>query len=91
MIIPIVNISSVSSALMSYEVDFIYSMISLGIFGSAIKYLKKNEHQIMVIFTATISEDLIINLLCSIKFITYIIQAVIIIIFVIYVNYKNRV
>ena len=42
MIIPIVNTSSVSQALISYEIDFIYYMVSSGIFGIAIKYLKKN-------------------------------------------------
>ena len=41
MIIPIVNTSSVSQALISYEIDFIYYMVSSGIFGIAIKYLKK--------------------------------------------------
>lgn len=90
MIIPIVNISSVSPNLASYKIDFIYSMISFGISGIAVKYLKKNEHPIMIILMATFAEDLIINLLCGIKFITYIIQAVIIIVFAIYTNYKNR-
>lgn len=89
-IIPIVNTSSVSAALMNNEIDFIYSMISLGIFGVAIKYLKKNEHQIMIILMETILEDLIISLLCNIKLITYIIQIVIIILFVVYISYKNR-
>lgn len=41
MIIPIVNTSSVSQALISYEIDFIYYMVSSGIFGIAIKYLKR--------------------------------------------------
>lgn len=63
MIIPIVNTSSVSQALISYEIDFIYYMVSSGIFCIAIKYLKKNEHPIVVILLATIAEDLIINLL----------------------------
>lgn len=38
MIIPIVNTSSVSQALISYEIDFIYSMVSFGIFGIAVKH-----------------------------------------------------
>ena len=84
MIIPIVNTSSVSQALISYEIDFIYYMVSSGIFCIAIKYLKKNEHPIVVILLATIAEDLIINLLCDIKFITYIIQIALIIVFVLY-------
>lgn len=88
-IIPIVNTSSVSSALMSYEIDFIYSMIFLGIFGIAIKYLKKNGHPIVIIIMATIAEDLFINLLCDIKFITYIMQIVLIIRFVLYTNHKK--
>lgn len=87
MIIPIVNTSSVSQALISYEIDFIYSMVS---FGIAIKYLKKNEHPIVVILLATIAEDLIINLLCDIKFITYIIQIVLVIVFALYTKYKNK-
>lgn len=90
MIIPIVNTSSVSQALISYEIDFIYYMVSSGIFVIAIKYLKKNEHPIVVILLATIAEDLIINLLCDIKFITYIIQIVLIIIFALYTKYKNK-
>lgn len=90
MIIPIVNTSSVSQALISYEIDFIYYMVSSGIFCIAIKYLKKNEHPIVVILLATIAEDLIINLLCDIKFITYIIQIVLIIIFALYTKYKNK-
>ena len=69
---------------------FIYSMVSSGIFGIAIKYLKKNEHPIVVILLATIAEDLIINLLCDIKFITYIIQIALIIIFALYAKYKNK-
>ena len=89
MIIPIVNTSSVSQALISYEIDFIYYMVSSGIFGIAIKYLKKNEHPIVVILLATIAEDLIINLLCDIRFITYIIQIVLIIIFALYTKYKK--
>ena len=36
MIIPIVNTSSVSQALISYEIDFIYYMVSSGIFGIAL-------------------------------------------------------
>ena len=90
MIIPIVNTSSVSQALISYEIDFIYYMVSSGIFCIAIKYLKKNEHPIVVILLATIAEDLIINLLCDIKFITYIIQIVLIIVFVLYTKYKSK-
>lgn len=90
MIIPIVNTSSVSQALISYEIDFIYYMVSSGIFGIAITYLKKNEHPIVVILLATIAEDLIINLLCDIKFITYIIQIALIIIFALYTKYKNE-
>ena len=90
MIIPIVNTSSVSQALISYKIDFIYSIVSLGIFGIAIKYLKKNEHPIVVILMATIAEDLIINLLCDIKFITCIIQIALIIIFALYTKYKNK-
>lgn len=90
MIIPIVNTSPVSQALISYEIDFIYYMVSSGIFGIAIKYLKKNEHPIVVILLATIAEDLIINLLCDIKFITYIIQIALIIIFALYTKYKNK-
>ena len=90
MIIPIVNTSSVSQALISYEIDFIYYMVSSGIFCIAIKYLKKNEHPIVVILLATIAEDLIIKLLCDIKFITYIIQIALIIVFVLYTKYKNK-
>lgn len=90
MIIPIVNTSSVSQALISYEIDFIYYMVSSSIFCIAIKYLKKNEHPIVVILLATIAEDLIINLLCDIKFITYIIQIALIIVFVLYTKYKNK-
>lgn len=90
MIIPIVNTSSVSQALISYEIDFIYYMVSSGIFGIAVKHLKKNEHPIVVILLATIAEDLIINLLCDIKFITYIIQIALIIVFVLYTKYKNK-
>lgn len=90
MIIPIVNTSSVSQALISYEIDFIYSMVSFGIFGIDVKHLKKNEHPIVVILLATIAEDLIINLLCDIKFITYIIQIALIIIFALYTKYKNK-
>lgn len=90
MIIPIVNTSSVSQALISYEIDFIYYMVSSGIFCIAIKYLKKNEHPIVVILLATIAEDLIINLLCDIKFITYIIQIALIIVFVLYTKYKSK-
>ena len=90
MIIPIVNTSSVSQALISYEIDFIYSMVFFGIFGIGIKYLKKNEHSIVVILLATIAEDLIINLLCDIKFITYIIQIALIIIFALYTKYKTK-
>lgn len=65
-------------------------MVSLGIFGIAVKYLKKNEHPIVVILLATIAKDLIINLLCDIKFITYIIQIALIIIFALYTKYKNK-
>ena len=90
MIIPIVNTSPVSQALISYEIDFIYYMVSSGIFGIAIKYLKKNEHPIVVILLATIAEDLIINILCDIKFITYIIQIALIIIFALYTKYKSK-
>lgn len=90
MIIPIINISSVFPNLASYKIDFIYSTISFGISGIAAKYLKKNEHPIIIILIATFAEDLIINLLCDIKFITYIIQAVIIIVFAIYIDYKSR-
>lgn len=90
MIIPIVNTSSVSQALISYEIDFIYYMVSSGIFGIAIKYLKKNEYPIVVILLATIAEDLIINLLCDIKFITYIIQIALVIVFALYTKYKNK-
>lgn len=89
-IIPIVNTSSVSQALINYEIDFyIFYGIFLGIFSIAIKHLKKNEHPIIVILLATIAEDLIINLLCDIKFITYIIQIALIIIFALYAKYKN--
>ena len=89
MIIPIVNTSSVSSALMSYEIDFMYSMIFLSIFGVAIKYLKKNKPPIVIIIMAIIAEDIFINLLCDIKFITYIMQFVLIIGFVLYTNHKK--
>lgn len=90
MIIPIVNTSSVSQALISYEIDFIYSMVSFGIFGIAVKHLKKNEHPIVVILLATIAEDLIINLLCDIKFITYIIQIALIIVLFYTQNIKTK-
>lgn len=53
-------------------------MVSLGIFGIAVKYLKKNGHPIVVILLATIAEDLIMSLLCDVKFITHIIQIVLI-------------
>lgn len=90
MIIPIVNTSSVSQALISYEIGFyIFYGIFLGIFCIAVKHLKKNEHPIVVLL-ATIAEDLIINLLCDIKFITYIIQIALIIVFVLYKKYKNK-
>ena len=90
MIIPIVNTSSVSQALISYEIDFIYSMVALCIFGIAVKHLKKNEYPIAVILLATIAENLIIHLLCDIKFVTYIIQIAIILVFALYTKHKNK-
>ena len=75
MIIPAMNTSAVSIALSNNNVDLIFSIIDFGVFGWGIKRLK---------------EDLIINLLCNIKPITYIIQGVIIILFAVYISYKNR-
>lgn len=83
--------STVYQALITYEIDFyIFYGIFLGIFSIAVKHLKKNEHPIVVILLTTIAEDLIINLLCDIKFITYIIQIALIIIFALYTKYKNK-
>ena len=48
------------------------------------------EHPIGIILAVIAIEDLIINLLCNIKPITYIIQGVIIILFAVYISYKNR-
>ena len=63
LVIPLVNNSSISVALMSYKIDFIYSMIMLGLYGVSIKLLKNNKNPIVVISVSTIVEDLIINLL----------------------------
>lgn len=89
MVIPLVNSSSISLALMSYKIDFIYSMVSLGLYGMSIKFLKNNKNPIIIITVSTFAEDLIINLLCDIKISTYIIQVVIIVLFTIYIKYKS--
>ena len=91
MIIPAMNTSAVSIALSNYNVDLIFYIIDFGVFGWGIKRLKeKDEHPIGIILAVTAIEDLIINLLCNIKPITYIIQGVIIILFAVYISYKNR-
>ena len=91
MIIPAMNTSAVSIALSNNNVDLIFSIIDFGVFGWGIKRLKeKDEHPIGIILAVIAIEDLIINLLCNIKPITYIIQGVIIILFAVYISYKNR-
>lgn len=91
MIIPAMNTSAVSIALSNNIVDLIFYIIDFGVFGWGIKRLKeKDEHPIGIILAVTAIEDLIINLLCNIKPITYIIQGVIIILFAVYISYKNR-
>lgn len=86
MVIPLINSSSISVALMSYKIDFIYSMIMFGLYGASIKLLKNNKNPIIVISAATIIEDLIISLLCEINISTYIIQTIIIVLFAIYIK-----
>ncbi len=91
MIIPAMNTSAVSIALSNNNVDLIFYIIDFGVFGWGIQRLKeKDEHPISIILAVTAIEDLIINLLCNIKPITYIIQGVIIILFAVYISYKNR-
>lgn len=91
MIIPAMNTSAVSIALSNNIVDLIFYIIDFGVFGWGIQRLKeKGEHPIGIILAVTAIEDLIINLLCNIKPITYIIQGVIIILFAVYISYKNR-
>ena len=91
MIIPAMNTSAVSIALSNNNVDLIFYIIDFGVFGWGIQRLKeKDEHPIVIILAVTAIEDLIINLLCNIKPITYIIQGVIIILFAVYISYKNR-
>jgi hypothetical protein len=91
MIIPAMNTSAVSIALSNNNVDLIFYIIDFGVFGWGIQRLKeKDEHPIGIILAVTAIEDLIINLLCNIKPITYIIQGVIIILFAVYISYKNR-
>ena len=91
MIIPAMNTSAVSIALSNNIVDLIFYIIDFGVFGWGIQRLKeKDEHPIGIILAVTAIEDLIINLLCNIKPITYIIQGVIIILFAVYISYKNR-
>lgn len=89
MIIPVVNTSSISNALMSNEIDLIHSILSFGVFGLGIKYLKKNEHLVGIIFVVTIAEDFIINLFCEINYVTYIMQLAVIIIFAIYTKLRR--
>lgn len=90
LVIPLVNNSSISVVLMSYKIDFIYSMIMLGLYGVSIKLLKNNKNPIVVISVSTIVEDLIINLLCKINIITYIIQMIIVALFAIYIKRKSN-
>ncbi|WP_337525952.1 hypothetical protein [Holdemanella sp.] len=91
MIIPAMNTSAVSIALSNNIVDLIFYIIDFGVLGWGIQRLKeKDEHPIGIILAVTAIEDLIINLLCNIKPITYIIQGVIIILFAVYISYKNR-
>ena len=91
MIIPAMNTSAVSIALSNNIVDLIFYIIDFGVFGWGIQRLKeKDEHPISIILAVTAIEDLIINLLCDIKFITYIIQIALIIVFVLYTKYKNK-
>lgn len=91
MIIPAMNTSAVSTALSNNNVDLIFYIIDFGVFGWGIQRLKeKDEHPIGIILAVIAIEDLIINLLCNIKPITYIIQGVIIILFAVYISYKNR-
>lgn len=90
MLIPLMNTSAVSAALSNNKTDLIFSIIDLGIFGWGIKLLKeKNEHFVGIILAVTIAEDIIISLLCNITFITYIIQALVIIVYAVYLNHKK--
>ena len=87
MIIPAMNTSAVSIALSNNIVDLIFYIIDFGVFGWGIQRLKeKDEHPIGIILAVIAIEDLIINLLCNIKPITYIIQGVIIILFAVYIS-----
>ena len=54
------------------------------------KLLKNNKNPIVVISVSTIVEDLIINLLCKINIITYIIQMIIVALFAIYIKRKSN-
>ena len=74
MVIPIMNASTVSAALMSYEVDLIHYILSSGVFIFGVKLLKENKNPIGIILAATVLEDIIINLLCDLTYITYIIR-----------------
>lgn len=82
------NYSKVTKLLVK---PLIFYIIDFGVFGWGIQRLKeKDEHPIGIILAVTAIEDLIINLLCNIKPITYIIQGVIIILFAVYISCKNR-
>lgn len=90
MIIPAMNTSAVSIALSNNIVDLIFYIIDFGVFGWGVKRLKeKDEHPIGIILAVTAIEDLIISFMCNITFITYIVQAVVIIVYAVYLNYKK--
>lgn len=90
MIIPAMNTSAVSIALSNNIVDLIFYIIDFGVFGWGIKRLKeKDEHPIGIILAVTAIENLIISFMCNITFITYIVQAVVIIVYAVYLNYKK--
>ena len=80
-----------------YLVLFLCSMIipamntsAVSVFGWGIQRLKeKDEHPISIILAVTAIEDLIISFMCNITFITYIVQAVMIIVYAVYLNYKK--
>ena len=91
MIIPAMNTSAVSIALSNNNVDLIFYIIDFGVFGWGIQRLKeKDEHPIGIILAVTAIEDLIINLLCKINIITYIIQMIIVALFAIYIKRKSN-
>ena len=89
MIIPAMNTSAVSAALMNNEVDLIHYILSSGVFIFGIKLLKENKNPIGIILAATVVEDIIINLLCDLTYITYIIQTFVIIAYAVYLNHKK--